>query len=606
MSINCPPLLPIAVVSDDAKLAGQLSCALAVRGRYLPVLDGPRLTRPDGDNEVTRRVNALARMKTQQVYLGGLPEDANAAMSGKLPPNRVRQVDGSNIGALLSRPELAKNPPLKWGRDQIGIGILKAQYSGRLIEFGDEPSPVETITSKLGHVVICEAGENLSEVIAANYAYALGAGMQLIPATSDEECERLLEAYYSIDAPGSSPPEARARLYARLRELCGDIELPQGGSLTFVTKRLPFGVAFPERPSTHLFAYPDLGVAVANGFAAEQAGSRGVNVAVVVDPEKTAAPEIEAAKKLLPARRIFLRGYSGVAASVRRVTEMVELFPYDLLIFATHCGDASGYRWTYEYTDSDGKVRRLVVDIAIGVADTDDPDLLHVSQFMRHHSLDGVDWNDPQKDEKIHVGTAIKDFYDQHSGGDKLEPVVKELIPRVAGSAAMQMFDHHYIAMPQSLADEGTPIIINNACVSWHELASRFTFVNARAYIGTLYPVSDGEAEAIVVKLLDKFFGKPLAHALWSAQNATYGANSDRRPYVVTGVYPQRLRATREDVPKRILQKLRSAHQMWKGRAEQQPDGQDKRARQLQQNADYLKAEADAFAKRWFSPSDKA
>ena len=30
-----------------------------------------------------------------------------------------------------------------------------------------------------------------------------------------------------------------------------------------------------------------------------------------------------------------------------------------LLLFATHCGDAPGYRWTYEYQDSEGIDRSL-------------------------------------------------------------------------------------------------------------------------------------------------------------------------------------------------------------------------------------------------------
>lgn len=69
---------------------------------------------------------------------------------------------------------------------------------------------------------------------------------------------------------------------------------------------------------------------------------------------------------------------------------MMDLFPYDLLIFATHCGDASGYRWTYKFTDSEEIDRTLVVDIAIGVAQTDDADMLNVSQFLRFHCNRGL------------------------------------------------------------------------------------------------------------------------------------------------------------------------------------------------------------------------
>ena len=474
-------------------------------------------------------------------------------------------------------------------------------YAGQLIAFENGASPVQPVASRSGHVVVCEAGEPLSEVIAANYAFALDAGLHIIDETDELERRQLLESDYSIDAPGVVRSAERDRLMRRLRELVGAVHLPEGGSLTFITRALPFGAAFPERPSTHLFTYPDLGITIVNGFAAERQGERGTNIAVLVDPGKVRAPEIEAAAELLPKRRMFVRGYRGPGANVRAISEMVDLFPYDLLIFATHCGDASGWRWTYEFRDSERLDRRLVVDIAIGVGQTDDDEMLRVMKFIRFHSLDGVDWNDPVAKSGLYVGTAIRDWAELEKA-DALAPVHKEEIGRVLGSAAMMMWDHNYLPMPRALAAEGSPIIINNACVSWHELAGRFLFSNARAYVGTLFSVSDIEAEAIVVNLLDKYFGKLLPHALWSAQNAVYGKGGDRRPYLVTGVYPQRLRVTREDVPGRILSRLRSGQKYWRQRAEAARADDARGAKHLEEIATFYEREIASFQARWFAP----
>lgn len=556
------------------------------------------MTRVDRASEVKRRNNALARLNPKETLLAGLSADGHTAMVEQLPKSHVREVTDSHVAGLIANSKIAANEPLRWGRDRIGIGLLKAFYEERLIEFTDDPSPVENVQSPSGHMVLCEAGEPLSEVIAANYAFSLSAGLCLIGPSDEVERNELLEAYYSINEAGTNQGEARDRLQARLRELCNGLDLPAGGSLTFVTAGLPYGTAFPELPSTHLFLYPDLGIAILNGFAAEQKKTRGTNVAVVVDPGKVKAPEIEAAIKLLPERHIFLRVYKDRGATVRRVSEMVDLYPYDLLIFATHCGDASGYRWTYNYDDSEDINRTLVVDIAIGTADTDDPELLRVSQFMRFHSLDGVDWSDPVAKEDLYVGMAIRDFMDRK---DELKPVHKDTIRRVIGSAAMAMADNNYLALPHSLANEGSPIIINNACVSWHELASRFTFANARAYIGTLYEVSDMEAEEIVVRLLDKFYGKALAHAVWSAQNAVYGSNSNRRPYVVTGVYPQRLRTTKEDVPRWITSRLLHAVRGWKRRLETLPTDDARMRKDIEGIVTHIEMEIGSLRKNWLA-----
>ena len=95
---------------------------------------------------------------------------------------------------------------------------------------------------------------------------------------------------------------------------------------------------------------------------------------------------------------------------------MIELFPYDLLIIATHCGDVSGYRWTYKFEDSECYRRTLVVDIALGIGQTDERDILNVTQFMCFVSLDNVDWTDRKAKAELYVGNAIRDFMERVRG----------------------------------------------------------------------------------------------------------------------------------------------------------------------------------------------
>lgn len=215
-------------------------------------------------------------------------------------------------------------------------------------------------------------------------------------------------------------------------------------------------------------------------------------------------------------------------------------------MISTHCGDASGWRWTYQFTDSEGLERTLVTDVAVGVEVIPGQDNVHVTKFERFVSLDGVDWNDPEKEGKLYVGKAMLDYVKHAEDGHPLEPTTKVPISRVAWSMALRMADHNYIAMPKPPASEGSPIVINNACASWHRLAANFVFGNARVYIGTLFSVLDPEAQAIVERLFGKYFGKPLSVALWRAHNDLFG-DSVRRPYVMVGCHFQTLRTTRSN-----------------------------------------------------------
>jgi hypothetical protein len=72
MPPKCPVLLDQIIFSDDAQLAARLSCFLARPGFYLPVIDDPRMQRPDREAEVIHRTNVAARARAKQVYLAGL------------------------------------------------------------------------------------------------------------------------------------------------------------------------------------------------------------------------------------------------------------------------------------------------------------------------------------------------------------------------------------------------------------------------------------------------------------------------------------------------------------------------------------------------------
>lgn len=593
--MKCPHLLSTVIVSDDAELAAKLSCVLGRPGAYLPVVDGPRMSRNDHDAETTRRNNAIARARATEVFYVGLSSEAEAALNRYLKPLNPVCVRNADAIAAAAAARGLKHETMMWGRRDIGTGLLTALRTGKMIEFAERSETMNYVPGKSGHLVVCEAGEPLSEVIAANYAFALGAGLVTIPERTKHEARSILEALYGLyDNRDVSPTDRLKELSEAIRSMCAGIVLPERGSLSFITGDIPYGFAFPELPSTHLFKYPDLGIAMINGFANEQKGARGTNVAVLIDPMQTDAPEIDAAVGLLAQRGMFVRAHRGAGATVDAVSRMIELYPYDLLVLATHCGDADGFRWTYEFTDSEGRARRLVVDITLGIGDPrqSQDDKLEVMEFMRFHELDGVKWDDPDRLQKVEAGCALNDFV-EWKRADTLKPVMTENIQRVADSAALKMFDYNYLALPRSLAHKHSPIIINNACASWRELAGRFTFSGARAYVGTLFSIATTEAREVIIGALDRHGDKALPHAFWSAQNAVYG-DSIRRPYAVTGVYPQRIRVVDENTPVRIFREMQEALADWR-RALQRDQASGREGRGIERIVEFYERELNGF-----------
>lgn len=592
--MRCPALCRSAVITDNAELAARMSCALAAPGHYVPIFEGPRMTREDRKLEAIRLNNAVGRSKAETIYLGDLPAETTSLIEAEFAPQlRARLKTLPTVAEAEHAAGPSRKEPLIWGRDNIGLGLLKALRSRRDIVFEDRASPREPVPAKAPHLVVCEDGEAMAQVIAANYAYALGAGLCLIPQVDETLRENILEQFYALyDNRSSAPPDILNQLRREMRDLCGQLPIPTGGSITFVTSELPFGFAVTDCPSTHIFSYPHMGISVVNGFAAEQPSEAGITRVCLVDPSKgTDAREIQVAEDLLAPRGAFVRVYCNAGANVRDVGEMMVWYPYDLLLISTHCGDPDGYRWTYEFKDSEGIDRRLVIDIALSVARTDDPNMLGVTQFFRFVSLDGVDWSDRKAKEAHYVGTAIVDFMKLTRAADpELKPVIKETVDRVVGAAALKMADGNLILLPKPLANNATPIIINNACVSWHRLAETFTFSNARSYIGTMFEVTEFEAVVVVSKLLEKHYAKPIAHALWSVQREVGG----RSPYVVTGVYPQTLRVKHHDL-KQTLKRLESALRAHKREFAQTPPADEARRKAVADCVAYYEREAAHF-----------
>ena len=166
------------------------------------------------------------------------------------------------------------------------------------------------------------------------------------------------------------------------------------------------------------------------------------------------------------------------------------------------------------------------------------------------------------------------------------------------------MSDGNYIPVPRSMASQGSPIVINNACSSWHRLAENFTFANARAYIGTLFPVVDAEAQIMIEKLLVSYFGKPLSVGVWRAQNDIWN-QSARRPYVLVGCHFQTLRTTASNALLDIFKSLRRSHLNWNRRLQAADPNDESLVRNIGSYIRYLKTEMDGIRKRWLEVEKK-
>jgi hypothetical protein len=279
------------------------------------------------------------------------------------------------------------------------------------------------------------------------------------------------------------------------------------------------------------------------------------------------------------------------------VDVLVNTMPFDIIVIASHAGDMDGERVTYVYDDFEGKSRKLVVDEATGFGVAGVADQVSVTTYSFFVELDGVAWDDPVARETLEVESAIlawtKLSEDQLRRTHRVDA---KPLARVRGSMAIKMSDGVWMAPIHGMSPEAAPVVFNNSCSSWHELSKRFTFAGARSYVGTLFPVTDFEAQDVAQRVFVDGLGSNIAVAVWNAQQKVYGSGP-RRPYVVVGLPFCEMRAN----PVPALEFLNDAYlgaiKAYRAKATRAPEADVRR--NSQSYLDVLEGEFAGFRKRF-------
>lgn len=531
-----PSFEKVAIIGNKPVLLAEILSNFTRRGHYLPVLDRPRMGRPDASNEIIRRNNALVMAQSRRVILIDVPCNEAEQLSQEWPVGTFIQVTSSEESeAALKGWTTRPKKDLSWGRKNIGVGLLIARRSKKFLRIHDAESPTTTIVSA-GEplLIVCEGGDEFAQVLASNLAFAMSAAFLVMPELVKNESDSWMEEIYAAGAQGGVS-ERIAHIRERARRRLPALDFSRYKQILFITNGFPWGMAVPESVTTHMFAYPDLGRSIIEGLWATRHPSGSTRTALLIEPGQVSGSEIEKIGNTLKQNRTFVRALTGRQATAHRVMMLIETLPFDVIVISTHAGDVSGERVTYKFPDAEGIVRRLVIDHAVGFSYDPQTDKFLVQQFERFHELDGVDWTDVASKKNLYVGAAINSWVAFDFEERKKYAVETRPIGRVVGSMGLKMSDDVWIPFIHGFSPSCAPVILNNACSSWHKLSLRFTFAGARAYIGTLFPVMDVEAEQVAASIFEKHLGQTLPKALWAAQNSVYGSDG-RRPYAMIGL----------------------------------------------------------------------
>jgi hypothetical protein len=528
------------ILAGDFQLAEQVCSRLRKPGVYLPLIEAPCVRLFHFNKNCIFVGNAIRALRPKTlIFLKVLPEVV-AKMRELFPdlnPLLIEQFDENLLGKHL---ELNRKP--------VGLEDLKQSLSSVFT----------------GNLFVVEGESNINSIIAANLSIAHGGRVLSIPEVSEDEIDSLKEEFreWSNSKQTLEADQCRDRVldFLKSRLPTGFIAASGVNSVSFVTRGVPYGMLPFNCPTTHYFSFSLLGLNVLTGMLKSQENFR-CPVAVLIDPALVGVSEFEKLRQIFGKAGYYLRNAFKEAATIKAATYLVEHLPSDFIFFSTHCDEVKGKRILEKYPDADGKEHTICYDFTVSFSYNATSNLVETLEFHSPVSLDGISWRDKEKKKTINAGKLMADFIQYNRAKEKLPDERQYLsitdCDKIRHSSALGMSDGNYFPMPQVVGSYHYPLVFNNACSSWHTLATNFGCGHTSIYIGTSINILDSIAFDVATKFSHAITsGKDVGISLFRAQK-DYIAKFGYAPYLMHGYLYMKLKNPNDGQRQaRVLQRL--------------------------------------------------
>lgn len=532
---------------NAAALAAVISSYLFEPGSYFPVFLFPRVElcksedpafmsedyvanmMADGDS--VGIWNALARMgKLECVILAGLTDAQKSHLELPKQTTTIEIADLSEVQLKLSCLPLLTNGEIRCKPADLLNGLYVAQKRKKRLVIDESARAVPEVVDLQKGMIVVENVLAASAIIAINYAHSVGASLLVVDALAKDE-GRSISRWVQDWKQKDDHAQFQKLKDAAQRRIAG-VSFAQFDYATFFTEGVPYALILENIipcSHVHLSLKPDHLIFSSLVFE-DGKHSRG---AVVFSPVFFQDEETNWLIDFFSSSKYYVRALTGKEATLANFDFHVQHFPYDLLHICSHGGEVDGYEMTEQFIDRDGNTHVIEFDEVVGFTPVQDkPDMLEVHRKVFPRKLDGADWMSEELKRRNlpkHVSLDMWKCMLQSKGQRKNKKAI-------ATSCTVACVDSIHQGQFHALASHSSPLVFNNTCWSWSEVASFFLACGARGYIGTLWAI-DNQAAIVAAKTFYEhlFFGSVL-NALHKATRAIATSES-KNIYVYWGLH---------------------------------------------------------------------
>ena len=545
------------------KIAKELSERFAGEKNYFAIMEEPWVSRPDAEHEVIRRNNLLAVIPHEHLLIAGCNEKSYELMTKGFPRKYKEKVieikNEENIREMLK-------PILKYSNKNK----IKMPY----IEH-DELKNLSTSEQ----IAVIENSNSIGEVIAENFCIANGYKILKIEDASEElvnECEELLRDWNCSDS-GLLQDEAGEKLFKLLRSRTGDLEQKKFYRIVFFTRGIPYGILPFKSPVAHFFLERDLGIQILRGYIRHVEKNPGIALALICDPGRIPDSESTRVKEILMKNGVESVNLIGKKATSYRFMHLIERYPYDFAMISSHAGEVDGRRITEEFTSSKGTEYKVVYDLYASLAPVPGDDRVIVQEMTVPISINDIPWSNKKKikENKDLAAFDLLEFISQDRRKRKLQKI--EHRKGIKFSNALQFYKLPWIPVFHTLGETRFPIVFNNACSSWIQMANKFIFGGGLVYIGTTKDIITTLASSCGSRFIELAIKRrSMLYALYQAQEPYIG-QLGYSPYLYFGHPDASLRPTFSNNKKIRDKRVKSTIDYWRKKLLTCKDEENKR-----------------------------
>jgi len=545
----------LCIVDRDAgPLAAVISSYLFEKDRYLPLFMFPPMTAPktNGDNlqsdiylsnllgnDTSVLINnAWARMGgSEYLILAGLSRNQRSYLS---IPNGTKIIEIADLGDVTK--QLSTGVPPKAGEvrcrnSDILKGLWIALRERKTLVIDEDAKALPEAEKRKGGVVVVENDGDVGSVVAVNYASSVGANLVVVDPIGKREVQNLHRFLRDWKDTGDVAQLQKVKDAVLLR--IGATTFSEFEYATFFTEGLPYSLVIENVipcSHVHLALKPDL--FVFNSIIFEQI--RSFRSVVVFSPVFFADEETQWLVDFFTPNQYYIRQLIGRDATLANLDFNTQHFPYGVLHICSHGGEVDGWEVSEEFVDREGKTHVIEYDEVVGydpVADKDGRVRVHRKAIFRR--LDGFRWMSDELDKQKVPSYVFHDMWqalylDQR--GKINTNAKRKKKGRIASSCAIRCSDSIHQGEFSILASHSSPLVFNNTCWSWYDVAAFFLACGARGYIGTLWAIDNDAAILGARTFYENLFSETVLTAFQKAVKATARTQS-KDIYIYWGLH---------------------------------------------------------------------